>query len=90
MHIRKYSSALKRHEQLIHATRDFSDGQVVKNPPSNAGDADSVSGWEARIPLAMGLLSPCTTQLLSLSAPDPNATAREAQSLQLRPNTAKK
>ena len=25
--------------------RDFPDGPVVKNPPSNAGDAGSISGW---------------------------------------------
>lgn len=59
--MRKCSSALKRHKQLIHATRDFSDGQAVKNPPSNARDVGSVSGRGARIPLAVGPLSPCAT-----------------------------
>ena len=25
--------------------RDFPDGVVVKNPPANAGDMDSIPGW---------------------------------------------
>jgi len=29
---------------------DFPGGQAVKTSPSNAGDADSIPGWEARIP----------------------------------------
>ena len=34
---------------------------VVKNPPSNAGDASLIPGQGTRIPHAAGQLSPCTT-----------------------------
>ena len=40
------------------ADRDFPGGQVVKDPPSNAGDVDSVPGQETKIPHAAGQLSP--------------------------------
>ena len=43
----KYYSAIKRNEVLISATMGFPGGSVVKNPPTNAGDAkevDSISG----------------------------------------------
>ena len=33
-------------------------GPVVKNPPSNAGDAGSTTGWGTKIPHAMEKLSP--------------------------------
>ena len=33
---------------------------MVKNPLSNAGDADFSSGWETKIPQASGQLSPHT------------------------------
>ena len=38
---------------------DFPGGPVVKNPPSNAGDAGSIPGWGTKIPHATGQLSPC-------------------------------
>ena len=41
--------------------RDFPGGPVVKNPPSNAGDAGSIPGWGAKIPHAAGQLSPRAT-----------------------------
>ena len=31
---------------------------MVKNPPSNVGDVGSIPGWGAKIPHAMGQLSP--------------------------------
>ena len=40
--------------------RDFPDGQVVKNLPSNAGDTGSISGLGTKIPCARAQLSPCT------------------------------
>ena len=40
--------------------RDFPGGPVVKNPPSNAGDAGSIPGQGAKIPQSMRQLSPCT------------------------------
>ena len=36
---------------------DFPGGPVVKNPPSSAGDLDSIPGLETRIPHAAGQLS---------------------------------
>ena len=36
---------------------DFSGGPVVKNPPSNVGDAGSISGQGPKIPYAKGQLS---------------------------------
>ena len=37
--------------------RDFPDGSVVKNLPSNARDLGSISGWGTKIPHAAGQLS---------------------------------
>ena len=42
--------------------RDFPGGLVVKNPPSNAGDAGLIPGWGTKIPHAAGQLSPCALQ----------------------------
>ena len=36
---------------------NFPGGPVVKNPPSNAGDAGSIPGQETKIPHATGQLS---------------------------------
>ena len=36
---------------------DFPGGPVVKNLPSNAGDAGSIPGWGTKIPYAVGQLS---------------------------------
>ena len=41
--------------------RNFSGGPMVKNLPSNAGDAGSISGQGTKIPQAAGQLSPCAT-----------------------------
>ena len=38
--------------------RDFLDGPVVKNPPTNSGDTGSISGQGTKIPHAMEQLSP--------------------------------
>ena len=46
--------------QII-ALGDFPGGPVVKNPPCNSGDADSIPGWETKIPYAEKQLSPRTT-----------------------------
>ena len=46
-------------QKSIH--RDFPGGPVVKNPPSNAGDAVSIPGRGAKNPRAAGQLSPHTT-----------------------------
>ena len=40
---------------------DSPGGPVVKNPPSNAGDAGSIPGRGTKIPHAAGQLSTCTT-----------------------------
>ena len=38
--------------------RDFPGGPVVKNLPSNAGDASSIPGWGTEIPRATGSTKP--------------------------------
>ena len=38
---------------------DFPDGPVVKNLPSNAGDAGLIPGWGTKIPHAVEQLSLC-------------------------------
>ena len=38
---------------------DFPGGPVVKNPPSNAGDAGLIPGQGTKIPHSAGQLSPC-------------------------------
>ena len=40
---------------------DFPGGPVVKNLPSNAGDAGSILGQGTKIPHVAGQLSPCAT-----------------------------
>ena len=40
---------------------DFPGGPVVKNPPSNVGDAGSIPGRGTKIPHASGQLSPHAT-----------------------------
>ena len=40
---------------------DFLGGPVVKNPPSNAGDAGSTPGQGTKIPHTAGQLSPRAT-----------------------------
>ena len=39
---------------------DFPGGPMVKNPPSNARDVDSIPGGVTKIPHASGQLSLCT------------------------------
>ena len=41
--------------------RGFPGGSVVKNPPSNEGDAGSTCGWGTKIPHTTEQLSPCTS-----------------------------
>ena len=79
-------------------------GPVVKNPPSNAGDAGSIAAWGTKIPHATGQLSPraTTTEPMRSRAhvpqleKSPSATTREASATQrrshlpqLRPDAAK-
>ena len=46
---------------LLKNERDFPGGPLVKNPPSNAGDAHSIPGQGTKIPHAAGHLSPRAT-----------------------------
>ena len=55
--------------------RDFPGVPVVKNPPSNAGDAGSIPGWGTKSPHAIEQLSLCTPT--------------ESHVLRLRPDAAK-
>ena len=65
--------------------RDFPGGPVVKNPPSNAGDMGSIPGWGAKIPQAVGQLSPWDS-----TREKPLCCNKRYRMLKLRPSTAKK
>ena len=45
---------------LIKDSRDFPGGPVVKNLPSNAGDAGLIPGQGTKIPHAAGQLKPAS------------------------------
>ena len=53
------------YKEYLKKVRDFLSRPVVKNPPSNAGDAGSIPGWGTRFPHAAGQVSPraITTEL---------------------------
>ena len=52
--------------------RDIPGGAVVKNLPSNAGDAGLIPGWRTKIPHASGQPSPyATTAELECHNKDP-------------------
>ena len=46
----------KYQKHLLKSIKDITGGPVVKNPPSNAGDAGSVPGRGTKIPHAVGEL----------------------------------
>ena len=48
-------------KQIMKLYRDFPGGPVVKNPPSNSGEADWIPGQGTNIPHAAGQLSPHAT-----------------------------
>ena len=52
---------------------DFPGSPVVKNPPYDAGDAGSISGWGTKIPRAMEQLG-----LLTATTGPPQAATRES------------
>ena len=56
--------------------RDFPGGPVVKNLPSNAGDAGSIPGRGNKIPHAAGQLSLCATARMSPCAATREPTCR--------------
>ena len=56
---------------------------MVKNSPSNAGDADWTPAQETKIPYVVGQLSPHGTTA------EPTYHNKRSQGLQLRPNTVK-
>ena len=64
-----YTSTLLSGSLSIKNNRDLPGGPVVKNPPSNAGDAGSIPGQGTEIPHATGQLSPwaTTTELACLN-----------------------
>ena len=72
------------HQPYIMLFMDFSDGPVVKNPPSmpNTGDSGSISGQGTKIPHAVWQPSPCTTNTEPMCC----RATKEAQALQLRPS----
>ena len=83
--------------------RDFPGGPVVKNPPSNAGNAGSITGRGIKIPHAAGQLSPDTAtteparsraHVPQLEKParhneEPACRNERSRVLQLRPDAAK-
>ena len=68
-------------KQIKAKRRGFPGGPVVKNPPSNAGDAGSIPGWGTKIPHAAGQLSLCATTTEPTRhnerEKNPHATTRE-------------
>ena len=58
--------------------RDFPGGPVVENPPSNAGDINSIPGQGTYVPYATEHLNPCaaTTEHAHWSS---HTTTREKQ-----------
>ena len=67
-----------------HLLGDFPGGPVLKNPPSNAGDTGSISGWGTKIPRAVGQLS------LHAAATDPTCSGACVPQLEKSPRTATK
>ena len=63
---------------------DFPGGPVVKNPPSNAGDAGSISGRGIKIPHATGKLSP------HAATTEPMRSGAHVPQLERSPNAATK
>ena len=55
------NQASRKLKWKLEGSRDFPGGPVVKNPPSNAGDGDSIPGRGTKIPHATGQLSPRAT-----------------------------
>ena len=77
--------------------RDFPGGPVVKNLPSNAGDAGSIPGWKIKIPHAEWQLNPrattreptrSTAHAPKLEKP-PTLQLKKAHTPQRRPSAAK-
>ena len=73
-------------------TRDFPGGPVVKNPPSNAGDAGSIPGRGTKIPHATWQLRPCatTTELVRHTREKPTCHNERSCVPQLTHSAAKK
>ena len=70
---------------------DFPGGLVVKNLPSNAGDAGSIPGGGTKIPCATGQLSPCATTREKPTRPNRRSCMLQRRSCvpQPRPDAAK-
>ena len=64
---------------------------MVKNPPSNAGDAGSIPGQGTKIPHAAGQLSPraATAEPEHLNLREARTPQQRAHVLQLRPDADK-
>ena len=77
----KNYSGLRHIEKKVKGERDFPGVPVVRNPPSNAGDASSIPGPGAKIPHAIWQLRLKTTT----TEPTHSGTS----TLQLRPKIAK-
>ena len=63
-----YDKTKNKAEQQNCTAGNFPGGPVVKNPPSNAGDAGSISSRGTKIPHATRQLSPCAITEETLQA----------------------
>ena len=64
--------------------------QVVKNPPSNSGEADLTLGWGTKIPHTREQLSPLTETTEPASSGAFAPQQKRSHMLQRRPDAAKK
>ena len=64
------------HEKMT-SSGDFPGGPVVKNPPSSAGNADSVSGQGTKIPQATTREAPTLQHRSCMPQPRPDATKKK-------------
>ena len=78
-------SAVGQYTISILTSEDFRGGPVVENQPSIAGDMGSIPGWGAKIPQAVGQLSPWDS-----TREKPLCCNKRYRMLKLRPSTAKK
>ena len=64
---------------------EFPHGPVVKNLPSNGGDAGSIPGQGTKIPHAMRQLSPLAPQLQTRTPQERPSTAKKQTNKQTNP-----
>ena len=83
-------TSLKKKSNIKNLFEGLPWGPVVKNPPSNAGEADLILGWGTKIPHAREQLNPLTTTADPASSGAFAPQQRRSHLPQLRPDAAKK